>query len=114
MQSLGRGQGVTVTNDGATILKSLYIDNPAAKVLVGAAGSPQLTLPSLRMPKSVQICSPPTRELMLMLPPSTGPACDSKGVKIQRAGRHAAGHVAAGLLAQRASTRPNCGHSQPG
>jgi chaperonin GroEL (HSP60 family) len=26
---------VTVTNDGATILKSLHIDNPAAKVLVG-------------------------------------------------------------------------------
>ena len=24
-----------VTNDGATILKSIYIDNPAAKVLVG-------------------------------------------------------------------------------
>ena len=35
LQSLGRGQGVTVTNDGATILKSLYVDNPAAKVLVG-------------------------------------------------------------------------------
>lgn len=26
---------MTVTNDGATILKSLHIDNPAAKVLVG-------------------------------------------------------------------------------
>ena len=24
-----------MTNDGATILKSLYVDNPAAKVLVG-------------------------------------------------------------------------------
>ncbi|GKF69979.1 T-complex protein 1 subunit beta, partial [Tanacetum coccineum] len=24
----------TVTNDGATILKSLHIDNPAAKVLI--------------------------------------------------------------------------------
>lgn len=35
MQSTGRGHGVTVTNDGATILKSLHIDNPAAKVLVG-------------------------------------------------------------------------------
>lgn len=32
---MGRGQEVTVTNDGATILKSIYIDNPAAKVLVG-------------------------------------------------------------------------------
>ncbi|XP_010772284.1 T-complex protein 1 subunit beta [Notothenia coriiceps] len=34
---LGGGkQGlVTVTNDGATILKSIGVDNPAAKVLVG-------------------------------------------------------------------------------
>lgn len=38
MQSTGRGQSVTVTNDGATILKSLHIDNPAAKVLVGILG----------------------------------------------------------------------------
>lgn len=35
LQSTGRGQSVTVTNDGATILKSLHIDNPAAKVLIG-------------------------------------------------------------------------------
>jgi hypothetical protein len=35
LQSLGRGQEVTVTNDGATILKSIHVDNPAAKVLVG-------------------------------------------------------------------------------
>ncbi|KAB1201724.1 T-complex protein 1 subunit beta [Morella rubra] len=35
LQSTGRGHVVTVTNDGATILKSLHIDNPAAKVLVG-------------------------------------------------------------------------------
>jgi hypothetical protein len=35
LQSTGRGRTVTVTNDGATILKSLHIDNPAAKVLVG-------------------------------------------------------------------------------
>lgn len=34
LQSTGRGRQVTVTNDGATILKSLHIDNPAAKVLV--------------------------------------------------------------------------------
>ena len=37
LQSMGRGQEVTVTNDGATILKALYVDNPAAKVLVGMA-----------------------------------------------------------------------------
>lgn len=35
LQSTGRGHEVTVTNDGATILKSLHIDNAAAKVLVG-------------------------------------------------------------------------------
>lgn len=34
LQSMGRGNEVTVTNDGATILKAIYIDNPAAKVLV--------------------------------------------------------------------------------
>jgi len=34
LQSMGRGNQVTVTNDGATILKSIYVDNPAAKVLV--------------------------------------------------------------------------------
>lgn len=34
LQSVSRGQEVTVTNDGATILKAVYIDNPAAKVLV--------------------------------------------------------------------------------
>nr|CAD2144393.1 unnamed protein product [Meloidogyne enterolobii] len=30
----GDGQNVQVTNDGATILKSIGVDNPAAKVLV--------------------------------------------------------------------------------
>nr|GEV56049.1 T-complex protein 1 subunit beta [Tanacetum cinerariifolium] len=34
LQSTGRGHSVTVTNYGATILKSLHIDNPAAKVLI--------------------------------------------------------------------------------
>nr|GFA91362.1 T-complex protein 1 subunit beta [Tanacetum cinerariifolium] len=29
-----RGHSVRVTNDGATILKSLHIDNPAAKVFI--------------------------------------------------------------------------------
>ena len=32
---MGRTNDIVVTNDGATILKSLYVDNPAAKVLVG-------------------------------------------------------------------------------
>lgn len=35
LQSMGRTNDIMVTNDGATILKSLYVDNPAAKVLVG-------------------------------------------------------------------------------
>ncbi|GFR42873.1 hypothetical protein Agub_g3864 [Astrephomene gubernaculifera] len=34
LQSMSRGQDVTITNDGATILKAIYVDNPAAKVLV--------------------------------------------------------------------------------
>ena len=34
LQSVQKGNDVTVTNDGATILKSIYVDNPAAKVLV--------------------------------------------------------------------------------
>ncbi|GJT48096.1 retrovirus-related pol polyprotein from transposon TNT 1-94 [Tanacetum coccineum] len=34
LQSTGRGHSVIVTNDGATILKSLHIDNPAAEVLI--------------------------------------------------------------------------------
>lgn len=29
------GEGFEVTNDGATILKSVGVDNPAAKILVG-------------------------------------------------------------------------------
>jgi len=33
----GSGSNITVTNDGATILKSLFIDNPAAKILVDIA-----------------------------------------------------------------------------
>ena len=31
---MGDGKKVVVTNDGATILKSIHIDNAAAKVLV--------------------------------------------------------------------------------
>merc|ERR1719291_21040 len=38
LQPMSGGQGgqshATVTNDGATILKSVWIDNPAAKILV--------------------------------------------------------------------------------
>lgn len=36
---MGRTNDIMVTNDGATILKSLYVDNPAAKVLVGESKS---------------------------------------------------------------------------
>ena len=37
LQSIGdenARKAITVTNDGATILKSIYIDNPAAKILI--------------------------------------------------------------------------------
>lgn len=37
LQSLGDAQSrkqLTVTNDGATILQSIYVDNPAAKILI--------------------------------------------------------------------------------
>eukprot|EP01096_Ripella_sp_DP13-Kostka_P002059 TRINITY_DN1270_c0_g1_i1.p1 TRINITY_DN1270_c0_g1~~TRINITY_DN1270_c0_g1_i1.p1 ORF type:complete len:570 (-),score=294.12 TRINITY_DN1270_c0_g1_i1:26-1630(-) len=34
LQSLSHQNEVTVTNDGATILKSLHVDNPAARVLI--------------------------------------------------------------------------------
>lgn len=30
-------KSITVTNDGATILRSIHIDNPAAKILVDIA-----------------------------------------------------------------------------
>jgi len=33
----GRGEGVTVTNDGATILQAIQVDNAAAKVLIDIA-----------------------------------------------------------------------------
>ena len=35
LQSGGMTESIQVTNDGATILKALGVDNPAAKVLVG-------------------------------------------------------------------------------
>ena len=37
LQSMGDERArktITVTNDGATILKSIYVDNPAAKILI--------------------------------------------------------------------------------
>ena len=35
LQSSSNNETVQVTNDGATILKAIGVDNPAAKVLVG-------------------------------------------------------------------------------
>jgi hypothetical protein len=35
LQSNGHSDSIQVTNDGATILKAIGVDNPAAKVLVG-------------------------------------------------------------------------------
>jgi len=37
LQSMGdpnARKNITVTNDGATILQSIYVDNPAAKILI--------------------------------------------------------------------------------
>lgn len=34
LQGMDRSQSVRVTNDGATILKSIYMDNPAGKILI--------------------------------------------------------------------------------
>ncbi len=36
LQSMGNGS-ITITNDGATILGSITVDNPAAKVLINIA-----------------------------------------------------------------------------
>ena len=35
LQTFDRNGSIQVTNDGATILKAIGVDNPAAKVLVG-------------------------------------------------------------------------------
>lgn len=35
LQTSSNNETIQVTNDGATILKSIGVDNPAAKVLVG-------------------------------------------------------------------------------
>jgi chaperonin GroEL (HSP60 family) len=32
---MGREGEITVTNDGATILKAIHVDNPAARILIG-------------------------------------------------------------------------------
>ena len=49
LQSMGRGQGITITNDGATILKSIYVDNPAAKVCgIQRGGWGEVEPPALR------------------------------------------------------------------
>ena len=40
LQSVGdpmAAKSITVTNDGATILRSIHLDNPAAKILVDIA-----------------------------------------------------------------------------
>jgi chaperonin GroEL (HSP60 family) len=35
LQSSSTNETIQVTNDGATILKAIGVDNPAAKILVG-------------------------------------------------------------------------------
>lgn len=39
LQSFSKAEEIQVTNDGATILKSIGVDNPAAKILVGKLDS---------------------------------------------------------------------------
>jgi len=43
-------QSITVTNDGATILKAMHVDNPAAKILIGKFTIIQI-FPRIRMKK---------------------------------------------------------------
>ncbi len=47
LQSVGGGasEKVTVTNDGATILKSIPIDNPAAKIIVDTSMTQDAEVP---------------------------------------------------------------------
>ena len=40
----GAGDKITITNDGATILKSIYVDNPAAKILVDISKTQDATV----------------------------------------------------------------------
>jgi T-complex protein 1 subunit beta len=40
----GAGDKIVITNDGATILKSIYIDNPAAKILVDISKTQDATV----------------------------------------------------------------------
>ncbi len=54
-----------VTNDGATILKSLYVDNPAAKVLVGEDCSSLQTAPSKQ--QRADLCHDPSGFTMLSI-----------------------------------------------
>ncbi|KAI9082408.1 hypothetical protein K1719_035831 [Acacia pycnantha] len=53
LQSTGRGREVTVTNDGATILKSLHIDNPAPAAKVLGLPYPLSSLPCPCSPSSL-------------------------------------------------------------
>ena len=51
----GGGNKMEVTNDGATILKSIGIDNPAAKILVGMCHTPHV----IATPSPVTPLAPP-------------------------------------------------------
>jgi T-complex protein 1 subunit beta len=54
LKSMGAGpksDKIIITNDGATILGSVHIDNAAAKILIGNLKSPK-TSPRLRTKKS--------------------------------------------------------------
>lgn len=57
LKSMGAGpksDKITITNDGATILGSVHIDNAAAKILIGKLKSPK-TFPKLRTRRSEMV-----------------------------------------------------------
>jgi hypothetical protein len=71
---MGRGHEVTVTNDGATILKSVYVDNPAAKVLQGelrlisaAGNTPAYGASQIQQTVNTLVCGHGHQQLLLLL-----------------------------------------------
>ena len=66
----GQNGDITVTNDGATILRRLTLDNPAAKILVDISKTQdEEVLPSLSLCLSLYICLSLTHTRPTRLPP---------------------------------------------
>jgi chaperonin GroEL (HSP60 family) len=60
LQSMSEGGRVTITNDGATILKAVPIDNAAAKILVDISKT-----------QDAEVCACPSLSVSLSLSLST-------------------------------------------